>query len=117
MNAYRFIKEDGKWYIDLPVYLYQGGRKGDLQMVEGADTMLDIISGHKDEVALALDRNKFEGADKIELIERCDPLMGGGYYLLDSFQGKQYNHKMWLCAVTEFVFGDLPNEIFVSKIS
>jgi len=77
MNAYRFIKEDGKWYIDLPVYLYQGGRKGDLQMVEGADTMLDIISGHKDEVALALDRNKFEGADKIELIERCDPLMGG----------------------------------------
>ena len=117
MNAYRFIKEDGKWYIDLPDYLEHGGSKGDLQMVEGADTMLDIISGYKDEVTLALDRNKFEGADKIELIEKCEPLMGGGYYRLDSFEGKLFDHKMWLCAVTEFVFGDLPNEIFVAKMS
>ena len=116
MNRYRFIKEGGNWYIDLPEYLEQGGTKGDLQMVEGADTMLDIISGSKEEVTLLLERKKFEGADRLELVERCDPYIGGGYYLLHSFQGKEYNHRMWLCGVTEFVFGDLPKEIFLRMV-
>ena len=42
-NAYRFNKEDGKWYIDLPDWT---GTKGELQMVGGADTLLDHLSNN-----------------------------------------------------------------------
>ena len=115
MKTYRFIKEGRDWYIDLPEYLKKGGSKGDLQMVEGADTMLDLISNGLSDVSLTLDRSSFPGADKLVLTERCDPVIGGGYYSLTIFEGRDYNRTMWLCAVTEFVFGDLPKEIFIKR--
>jgi len=31
----------GRWYIDLPQYLKEGGKKADLELVAGADTMLN----------------------------------------------------------------------------
>jgi len=116
MKVYRFVKEGRDWYIDLPEYLAQGGSRGDLQMVEGADAMLDVIAEKQLEVNFILRREYFEGAVLLVLIERCDPYIGGGYYLLESLEGKEYNKKMWLCGVTEFVFGELPNEIFL-KVS
>jgi len=57
MKQHRFVRESGDWYIDLPEYLEQGGNKGDLQMVSGADTMLNIIAEEKDEVVLQIDTN------------------------------------------------------------
>ena len=115
MNTYRFKKEGRDWYIDLPEYIENGGSKGDLQMVEGADTMLDVISEGANEVSLTLDRAPFSGSDKLTLTERCDPYIGGGYYLLQSFEGKEFNKTMWLCAVTEYVFGDLPEQIYIKR--
>jgi len=115
MNTYRFIKEGRDWYIDLPEYIENGGSKGDLQMVEGADTMLDFISGGANEVSLILDRTAFSGSDTLKLLERCDPYVGGGYYNLKVFDGKEFKKTMWLCAVTEYVFGDLPEEIFIKR--
>lgn len=44
------------------------------------------------------------GADKVELLSLCGP-GGGGNYLLRSFEGREVNQGMWLCAVTEHVFG------------
>jgi hypothetical protein len=58
----------------------------------------------------------FEGADMLELTEKCDPYIGGGYYLLGEWEGKQLMRTMWLCAVTEFVFGYLPERIFVKRV-
>ena len=116
MKTYKFINEGGAWYIDLPAFLENGGSKGDLQMVEGADTMLDMISNGMGEVSLILDRSPFPGADRLVLTERCDPDIGGGYYNLPIFEGKEIKKTMWLCAVTEFVFGDMPDEIFIKRI-
>ena|SRR5688572_4683200 len=115
MDKHRFIKEGRDWYIDLPQYLEAGGSKGDLQMVEGADKMLDFISQGKNEVALSIDRSSFAGSDELKLIERCDPFVGGGYYNLKTFEGKEINQTMWLCAVTEYVFGGLPELIFIRR--
>jgi hypothetical protein len=115
MKKYKFIKEGQAWYIDLPEFLEAGGSKGDLQMVEGADTMLDLISEDAKEVSLVLDREPFPGSDELTLIERCDPAIGGGYYNLQTFEGKEFNKTMWLCAVTEYVFGDLPDMIFIKR--
>lgn len=113
MKPYKFIKEGRNWYIDLPEYLEAGGSKGDLQMVEGADTMLDTIADGAEEVSLVLDRAPFAGSDELILVERCEPYIGGGYYNLRTFEGKMIDKTMWLCAVTEYVFGDLPDRIFI----
>ena len=85
-------------------------------MVEGADTMLDVMSGGSQQINLMIDRQSFAGADLLTLIEVCDPLVGGGYYNLEMYEGKKINQRMWLCAVTEYVFGDLPEQIYVKPI-
>lgn len=115
MKRYRFIKTNGEWFIDLPEYIEQGGNAGDLQMVLGADTMLDIMAGEAASVELTLAERSFEGADELELTEKCDPTIGGGYYLMKTYNGQEINKTMWLCQVTEFVFGGLPERIFVRQ--
>jgi len=116
MKSYKFIREGRDWFIDLPEYIENGGSKGDLQMVEGADTMLDIISEGRNNVSLIMDRVPFSGSDMLTLTEKCDPFVGGGYYNLMAFEGKEFNKTMWLCAVTEYVFGDLPEKIFIKRV-
>ena len=117
MKQHRFYREYGGWYIDLPEYLVQGGSKGDLAMVAGADTMLDIVAGNEASVTLQIDTEPFEGSDELLLTQLCDPVMGGGYYHMKSFEGKDVNQNMWLCAVTEFVFGYMPERIYVKKVN
>ncbi len=84
-------------------------------MVDGADTMLDVMSVGSDSVTVTLNTQPFENADELILTEKCDPLIGGGYYLMKAYRGKEVNQTMWLCRVTEFVFGDLPERIFVRQ--
>src|ERR1700744_1220254 len=115
MKVYKFIKEGDLWYIDLPEFLESGGSKGDLQMVAGADMMLELISDGVKEVSLSLDTEPFPGSEVLTLTERGDPYIGGRYYHLQAFEGKEFNKAMWLCAVTEYVFGDLPNRIFIKR--
>jgi hypothetical protein len=115
LETYTFLKTGNEWFIDLPGYIEQGGSQGDLQMVDGADTMLDIMAGENGSVTVTLDTKPFENADELVLIEKCDPLIGGGYYLMRTYRGQEMNRSMWLCQVTEFVFGDLPERIFVRQ--
>jgi hypothetical protein len=116
MKIHRFYKEDyGGWYIDLPEYLEQGGSKADLAMVAGADTMLDIVANGDTTVTISMDTVPFEGADELLLTRVCEPSIGGGYYLMPFFEGQKVDHEMWLCAVTEFVFQDLPKRIYVKR--
>lgn len=115
MQTHTFNKEFSGWYIDLPEYIAQGGNKGDLAMVEGADTMLDIISAGGNSVTLQLDDVDFEGSDQLQQIEVCDPAKGGAIYLMPEWEGSVYNHRLWLCDVTEFVFGHLPKTIYLKR--
>ena len=116
MKQHRFYREGGGWYIDLPTYLEQGGSKGDLAMVAGADTMLDIVAGNAPDVTIQMDTAPFSDADELQLTELCDPVLGGGYYFMKEFEGKEVAQKMWLCAVTEFVFGGMPDRIYVKRV-
>lgn len=115
MKVYKFIKEDDKWFIDLPAYIEAGGSKADLQMVEGADTMLDMMSEKLSSVSLTISREYFDDADLLELKVRCEPEVGGGYYMMAGFEGKKTDLLMWLCGVTEYVFGELPERIYVKR--
>jgi hypothetical protein len=115
MKTYRFIKSGADWYIDLPEFIEQGGSMDDLQMVEGADKMLDMMAENTTAVELNIDEKPFEGADELTLTERCDPYIGGGYYLMKKYEGQEVNRTMWLCQVTQFVFDDIPPRIFVKR--
>jgi hypothetical protein len=116
MRKYRFYKKATDWFIDLPAYIEEGGSIGDLQMVDGADKMLDIISKGSDSVSLLIAQLPFAEADILILKEKCDPTIGGGYYFMEKFEGTTVNQTMWLCQVITFIFGDVPPQIFVQQV-
>ncbi|WPQ60597.1 DUF6717 family protein [Chitinophaga sancti] len=110
-KTFRFYKtEKGSWYIDLPEWT--DGIEA-LQMVEGADTMLDTVSNQSDEVYLELSDEPFEGADVLHLTENLQDSITGGIYMMPFYKGTEINHPMWLCGVTAFVFKGLPPLIYV----
>ena len=111
MKIYNFVKEsDNKWFVVLPEW---EGSKSELQMVMGADTMLDIISEGLFYTSLTLSLLPFEGCDVLTKIENT-PEYGGANYLMSKYRGIEYNLEMWLCSVTEFVFGHMPEKIYLS---
>lgn len=115
MKTYTFEKnEHNKWFVVLPEYLEQyPGHEGELQMVFGADTMLDIIGQGETTVHLNLSLHPFEGADELEKLHDT-PDVGGAMYIMRNYKGFEYNLEMWLCGVTEFVFGFMPDKIYLS---
>lgn len=112
INTYKFVKEMGRWYIDLPDW---PGVKADLEMVEGADIMLDYVGEGIGVVELMLAEAPFDGSSTLKLIEDYAEHVGGGIYLLEEYGGKVLNQQMWLCDVTKYVFGGLPEFIYFKK--
>lgn len=111
-HTFRFYKTaENRWYIDLPEW---EGSIAELEMVEGADTMLDKVSGYTNECYLEMSDEPFDGADKIALQEDLSDSIGGGNYLMETYKGALVNHRMWLCEVTVKVFYGLPEAIYVN---
>ncbi|HWJ27999.1 MAG TPA: DUF6717 family protein [Flavisolibacter sp.] len=114
--AYSFYKLNGTWYIDLPEYLEQGGFQNDLEMAEGAHTLLNIISAGRKNVTLRMSTQSFTGSDELELIDHCGAPKGGAIYLLKTCNGKPVDNFIWICDIALFVFGDMPDHIYVQQI-
>ena len=101
------------WYIDLPTW---EGTQADLQMVAGADTMLDRISDNGDEVVLNISEENFEGADELKFKSLAEDMGEGAYYILDNYKGNNIELEMWLCEVTTYIFNGFPKSIFIQHI-
>ena len=113
MQTLQFYKEfDGRWYVDLP---HWKGQKSDLEMVAGADLMLNHIAKNDDRVWIILSENYFEGSDKLEFLKPDDVYGEGAFYILNIFENEPVAIEMWLCDVTKFVFGNFPNVIYISN--
>ena len=101
-----FEKEhDNNWYVVLPEW---DGDHSELQMICGADTMLDIISQGELSVRiviseLPIDRYNFK-------LDYDYDENGGAWYKLSS---NLHNFNVWLCHITKFVFGHLPMTIYI----
>lgn len=128
MKRIRFIKEVGLWYADLPEFLEQGlGTKNNLLMVDGADTFLDLLSKNGKEVTLDISEVEFVSyqakLSKISwgknqaLLDNVghEPVEYGAYYEVSELDGKSFSHRLWLCPVTEYVFGRYPKEMWVRE--
>jgi hypothetical protein len=123
MRNLRFYKEDtNNWYADIPKWL---GFKAQLQMVAGADTLLDYVSNGKNEVTLGLSETEIENSECLELVNIFKgynffgfnlKIFGGtdngAIYMLKKFNGKIIDYEIWLCNVTKFVFGKFPKKIY-----
>jgi len=122
----KFYKENGLWYIDLPEFLEAGlGTRNNLLMVDGADTMLDILSNNSDKITLEFDNEPFQdythtlnkriiGMNK-QLLDNIGhaPVDYGAYYTVEQLD----NHQLWLCPVTEYVFdGGYPENIYLRVV-
>lgn len=113
MMILKFLKEEkNRWYIDLPNW---SGRKSALEMVAGADKLLDFISNGKNSVELYIDTEQFTGANCLTKINTC--WFNGADYKIDLYDNYQLNLKIWLCDVTKHVLGDFPDKIYFSKIN
>lgn len=111
--AFSFYKEEsGKWFVDLPQW---NGDKSDLEMVLGADILLNIISNNESRVKLFCDINYFDNAEIIELVSLGKD-EGGGYYFIKKYESKTLNLDLWICDVIKFVFGTIPNRIYFKKL-
>jgi hypothetical protein len=109
----KFYKEsDERWYVELPEW---EGSKADLEMVAGADTMLNYMAEGQDHVNLYLSEEEFDGADKLEFLRMATEIGNGAHYIMKSYAGIEFNLNLWLCDVTVFVFGKMPTYIYLSK--
>lgn len=101
-----FAKEDSGWYIILPEWK---GSKADLAMVAGADSLLDRLSNHTNSLTLEVSIEEQDSSFiKLTKVKNC--WFNGAEYVTCS------GHKLWLCDVTKFVFGNLPEIIYI-KVS
>jgi hypothetical protein len=129
MKRIRFIKEIGLWYADLPEFLEQGlGTKNNLLMVDGSDTFLDLLSSDGDRITLDISLVEFEGyqakmkkvvmGKNQELLDAVghEPVEYGAYYEVSELDGKSFSHRLWLCPVTEYVFGEYPRGMWVKVV-
>jgi hypothetical protein len=111
----RFYKEkDNRWYVDLPEW---EGSKAELEMVAGADSMLEYMAEGEAQVWIVLSEQEFENADKLEFLRLATEIENGAFYKLNKYRGIEIGLEMWLCDVTKFVFGDFPSIIFISPVN
>jgi hypothetical protein len=122
-----FVKDNGLWYADLPEFLEAGlGDRNNLLMVAGSDTFLDLLSRGGDRIRLRISDRPFEGhriamrMDTLGLDRELlasvghNPVDYGAYYEVSTLDGRPFQHRLWLCPVTEFVFGSYPENIYAS---
>ncbi|RAR73859.1 DUF6717 family protein [Flavobacterium aciduliphilum] len=102
MKEYTFNKEEGRWYIDLPNW---SGTKAALQMVAGADILLDRLSNNGVCVTVSLSTDT-TCPNGFETLKRIVPTPPNGCIYHLGFP------PVWLCDVTKFVFeGIFPKRI------
>jgi hypothetical protein len=124
-----FVKEAGIWYADLPEFVNAGlGTRSNLMMVDGADSFLDLLCSSQSKITLQISKTPFpESQAKLQKIglglnSQLLNLIGhasvdyGSYYQVTEFAGKPLSHRLWLCPVTEYVFGEYPEQIFLSVL-
>lgn len=106
-----YKKYEDEWFVDLPTWT---GNEDDLQMVQGADTLLEYLAEGKERLALRFSIKPFEGASLMERMYVCET--DGAYYFIHSYNNIEINLPFWLCDVTKFVFGEFPENIYFTKV-
>lgn len=105
MRVFKFIREDdSKWYVDLPEWK---GDKWELEMVAGADDLLEILGQGESEVRVLISEEPFK--ESMFSLEYTHDEAEGGWYILKDFD---FSFEVWLCHVVKFVYGHIPKKLY-----
>ena len=114
-----FTKEsNGRWYVDFPNWPLS---HDNLEMVAGADDLLDILNNGTNHVSLEVYTKKPKEYD-VELMKVHSALTKGAFYTVETPLEEWENpnamrrKQLWLCPVTLTVLGHYPKQIFFNKI-
>ena len=106
----RFYKEeDNRWYADLPDLINKGIDKSELEMVSGADIMLDILSNKGDNVMLNISEDKKDCKTHLILVENGGE--AGSNYIASGETGE---YEVWLCPILSLVFNKYPENLYIN---
>ena len=103
----RFYKENGKWYAGIPNHT-----KEENEMVMGSDDALELLADGKNEITLMLSDKP--SSDYFVHFSRTEHDDDGAYYQACGDYDLPY--PIWICNVTHDVFGEHPEDLYVSKI-
>lgn len=111
MRHFEFEKDpDSRWYVVLPEWKED---RAALEMVTGADTLLDIIAQGENRINVAISTEEFEGwSFKLSFLrfDETDDEYSGGWYQIEGNNVTPF--ECWLCPVMLFVFGEYPKLIY-----
>ena len=100
---HKFYREENKWYIHLPEWK---GDKEELEMILGADQMLDELSNYEDKITLEI--NVESSQHDVVILEKIEEDFAGATYMCAAF-----DYPIWLCSVTKHLFGVYPDKIYI----
>lgn len=107
-----FVKEDnGKWYIDLPQWK---GSHANLQMVGGADDLLDFMGTNPVTVSCISSSEDKEIPGYFKLRRIGWELTQGAFYQVEGLEG--FEQEIWICPVTLYVLGRYPEFIYLKQL-
>lgn len=103
--------EDGRWFVVFPEY---EGPQEDLEMVEGADEMLDVLT--MDLITVTLDINIEEpGIGEYFILELESHDDDGAFY--NVIDCPHFSGNIWLCNVVHELFNEHPERFYVQLIN
>lgn len=111
-----FTKEsNGRWYVDFPNWPLS---HANLEMVAGADDLLNLLNKGTDHVQVEVTLNQENG---IHLTKVHSALTKGAFYTVDGIQGWENPNairrkQLWLCPVTLTVLGHYPKHMTITKV-
>lgn len=106
----QFIKENDKWYIDFPDYPFA---KSNLQMVAGADDLLEHLAEGENRVVVKIEYGKYESIFNYEYsYKRIKYGYGADYVKINN----EPINEFWLCPVTLLVLKKYPKYLYIKKL-
>ncbi len=104
-----FIKQDSRWYIDLPEWT---GDHEDLEMLAGADNLCEWFAQGKEKITVdVFTTNTLKTKGDI-VLQKCFEEYGGCTYdILDDPIG---TINLWVSEVIENVLGEFPKYICIN---
>ena len=114
MYTLTYHKFGGKWFLDYPKHLEDGGEEEDLELVGGCRKLLDLTSDDNLNACLLFSFDPFDGSDEAVLTGSSGGRTGG-YYYLQRFDGRQVDLELWVNQMIYLCHDELPGRFFLKK--
>ncbi len=104
-------EENDRWFVDFPNWPLS---YDNLEMVAGADDLLDILNDGSEHVKLIVSTKEMERC--IVLNKEKSALTKGAFYTIET-RLRDWNpkKKLWLCPVTLTVLGCYPQKLYFKR--